>query len=59
MRLQPIADRLREQAPSLLLIAGAAEIDGLRTPQMPAAFVLPFSETAGDNRVVGGVSTKS
>lgn len=51
MQLEPVIQRLRQQAPSLAHVAGGVSLAALKSvpSRTPAAFVLPVSEQAGPN----------
>lgn len=56
--IDPVVARLRERAAKVLRFVGgavdlAAAQDDIK--QVPAAFVLPMSEEAGQNEIIGGV----
>lgn len=57
--LAEIIARLTAQAPTLKMVAGAAEFAVLRTAppkeRQPAAYVIPIADQAGANKLVNGV----
>lgn len=63
IRRAGIVARLKAEAPSLRLVEGLAQLAALKqnpsTNVQPAAYVVPVSETAGDNRLANGIAQRN
>ncbi|RJF84872.1 hypothetical protein D3877_10370 [Azospirillum cavernae] len=63
IRRASVVARLKAQAPSLRLVEGLAQLAALKqnppTNVQPAAYVVPVSETASDNRLANGVAQRN
>ncbi len=63
IRRAAIVARLKAEAPSLRLVEGLAQLAALKenppSNMQPAAFVVPVSETAEDNRLANGIAQRN